>query len=345
MRGRVALAPQMAVAALALATGAAPMAWAAADASDGARALAQPIDDAVAKRLLALDPELISAADVRDVLAHAPAPRIINVQGSFAPVTMQPFAEFLIAMGYPEAKLSDPADGKLSWPSFGDGAELAGALAWYYEHERMMPMLIGHSQGGMLVIKVLHELAGSFGDTLAVWNPATRRFEPRTSITDPWTGAQRPVIGLKVPYAAALATGRLPRIVLGQWNMLAKLREIPDTVEEFTGFSIDWDPIAGTVPGIDPYRAVGTASVRNVALSAATSHIAMPQALELGRNAATRDWIDRYRPGEATLPDVPGIDLRNIVHAADIWFSIKKHWCIEAQRYVRARQGERGAQR
>ena len=206
-------------------------------------------------------------------------------------------------------------------------------------------MLIGHSQGGMLVIKVLHELAGSFGDPLKVWNPMTRRFEPRTSITDPWSGAQRPVVGLKLPYAAALATGRLPRIVRGQWNMLARLREIPETVEEFSGFSIDWDPNAGTAPGADPYRALGTASVRNIALSATTSHIAMPQALELARNAMTRAWIDGYRPGETTLPDAPGIDLRNIVHAADIWFSVKKHWCIEAQRHVRAEQGQRGARR
>ena len=58
-------------------------------------------DAASEDRILALDPEHISAADVRDVLAHAPAPRIINLQGSLAWVTMQPFAEFLVAMGYP----------------------------------------------------------------------------------------------------------------------------------------------------------------------------------------------------------------------------------------------------
>lgn len=345
MRGRVALGPHLAVAVFAVAAGAAPLVLRAGEPPAAAGALAQPVDGAIAQRLLAMDPERISAAEVRDVLAHVPAPRVINVQGSFAPVTMQPFAEFLAEMGYPEAKLRDPADGKMSWSSFGDAAELAGALAWYYEHEGMMPMLIGHSQGGMFVIKVLHELAGAFGDSLAVWNPMTRAFEARTSIIDPRTGAQRPVVGLRVPYAAALATGRLPRIVLGQWDMLSKLRVIPDTVEEFSGFSIDWDPIAGTVPGSDPYRASGTASVRNIALSATTSHIAMPQALELGRNAATRAWIEAYRPDHAALPDIPAIDLRNIVHAADIWFSVKKHWCIEAQRYVRASRHESGVQR
>jgi len=27
----------------------------------------------------------------------------------------------------------------------------------------------------------------------------------------------------------------------------------------------------------------------------------------------------------------------NVLWAADVWFSIKKHWCIEAQRLIRAR--------
>jgi hypothetical protein len=34
----------------------------------------------------------------------------------------------------------------------------------------MMPMMIGHSQGGIQAVKVLHELAGSFGSEVRVWN-------------------------------------------------------------------------------------------------------------------------------------------------------------------------------
>ena len=30
------------------------------------------------------------------------------------------------------------------------------------------------------------------------------------------------------------------------------------------------------------------------------------------------------------------MDTANLLHAADIWFSVKKHWCLEAQRLVRA---------
>ena len=126
----------------------------------------EPIVAEVAERVLALDPERISAADVRD-LARAPAPRILLFQGSLAPVTMLPFANFLIAMGYPEAKLRN-ADGGFSLSSFGDSADVAGTLAWYYEREGMVPMMIGHSQGGMMVIKVLQDLAGMAGDKVMV---------------------------------------------------------------------------------------------------------------------------------------------------------------------------------
>ncbi len=122
-------------------------------------------DAAQDERILALDPENISAAQMREVLSSAPAPRIVALQGSAAFVTMEPLAQFLVAMGYPEARLRNPADGSLSYSSYADSAKLAGALAWHYEREGMMPMLIGHSQGGMLVIRVLHELAGGFHDS------------------------------------------------------------------------------------------------------------------------------------------------------------------------------------
>jgi hypothetical protein len=290
-------------------------------------------------RVLALDPVDISAADVRDVLSRAPAPRIIALQGSVPLITMQPFAEFLIAMGYPEKRLADPKDGALSHASNGSSAELAGTIAWYYESEGLMPMLIGHSQGGMLAIKVLHELAGSFGSEVDVWNPVTDASEHRSWIRDPRSGAVRPVVGLKLAYVAALATGKLPRLLLGQWSMLKKVRQVPDSVEEFSGYTIEWDPIAGTFPGSEPYRATGSAKVRNITLGVATSHIAMPRARALARDAVTRAWIDAYRPGEdLPLPTSTAVDTSNLLHAADIWFSVKKHWCIELQRSIRARR-------
>ena len=298
------------------------------------------LDRGIEERILALDPLHIGPVQVSEVLKHAPAPRIIGIQGSFPLITMEPFAQYLIAMGYPEDRLRDPRTGSMSRNSFGDSEQLAGELAWYYESDGMMPMLIGHSQGGMLAIKVLYELNGSFHRAIPVWNPLTGQPEQRTSIVDPLTGLERPVVGLKVPYVAALATGKLPRFLLGQWTMMGKLRAIPDTVEEFTGFSIEWDMIAGTPPGSEEYHADGTAQVRNVELPAATSHIRMPRTRYLTRNAATRAWIDDYDPAQAqpALPEGPDVDSANIVHAADIWYSVKKHWCIEAQRLIRARR-------
>jgi hypothetical protein len=295
-------------------------------------------DVATEDRILALDPEHISAKEVNDVLSRAPAPRIISLQGSLVWVTMQPFSEYLVAMGVPEERLRNPANGTLSYSSFVDSEKLAGTLAWYYENEGMMPMLIGHSQGGMVAIRVLYELAGAFHESIDVWNPVADESEHRTSISDPSDGRVRPVVGLKVPFAAALATGKLPRLLLGQWTMLGKLRSIPDSVEEFTGFTIPWDPIAGTFPGSEPYRATGMAIVRNVDLPATASHIGLPNAKDLAMRADTRAWIDRYRPGEAPPPVMDGIDTSNLLLAADIWFSVKKHWCLEAQRVIRQRR-------
>ena len=298
------------------------------------------IDAATEDRILALAPEHISEREVREVLARAPAPRIISLQGSLPLVTMAPFAEFLVAMGYPREQLRNPDDGLLTYSSFVDARRLAGTVAWYYEHEGMMPMLIGHSQGGMVAIRVLHELAGDFGEPLQVWNPKRDAPDTRTTILDPLSGVERPVAGLQLPYVAALATGKLPRLLLGQWSMLARLREIPDTVAEFTGFSLEWDLIAGNFGSAEPYRATGSAHVRNVTLPAAASHLTLPLAKDLALDPVTREWINRYIPDSnaAALPTNTRLDMANLLHAADIWYSVKKHWCLEAQHLIRSRR-------
>jgi hypothetical protein len=200
-----------------------------------------------------------------------------------------------------------------------------------------MPMLIGHSQGGMMVIRILYELDGAFHESVPVWDPVAGVALPRATIRDPRTGATRPVVGLAVGYAAAIATGKLPRVLLGQWDMLAKLRRIPDTVNEFTGFSIPWDPIAGTFGEPEPYVAIGTARVRNVILPASTSHIRIPETLHLATNDVTRAWIDAWTPDvPMPLPDRTGMDATNLLYAADIWHSVKKHWCLSAQQALPA---------
>jgi hypothetical protein len=300
-------------------------------AAPAAAADAPPENAAVA----ALDCDRLSRTDIDTVLAHTQAPRIIAISGSFGLSTMDPFARFLVAMGYPPDRIHNPASESWSYSSAMASSTLAGMLAWHYEREGMMPLLIGYSGGGNLVMRTLHELDGAFGNRIAVVDALTGEALPRDTIVDPVTGYVRPVLGLKVPYACALATGKLPRFLLGQWTMLAKVRSVPDTVVDFTGLTIEWDAIAGTFPGSDPYRASGTAHVRNVILPATYFHTDLPRTEHLAQNPLTRGWIDAYRPGALPPPLAPDVDTSNLLHAADIWYGVARHWCQAAQRASR----------
>ena len=255
--------------------------------------------------ILALDPERISERQVRDVLSLAPAPRIISLEGSLPLMSMRSFADFLGAMGYPENKIRNPNDGSYSYSSYANSEHLAGTIAWHYERDGMMPMLIGFSQGGMLAIKVLYEFAGEFRPSIAIWNPLTNHSERRVVLRDPLTGFERPVIGLKVGYVAAIGTGKLMRVILGQWDMLSRLRQIPDTVEDFTGFFIEGDPL--TMPlfesnEADRYRATGSAKVRNVMLPPSYSHLTMSLTDHLAADPRTSLWVSEYDPNRESLP-------------------------------------------
>ena len=89
--------------------------------------------------------------------------------------------------------------------------------------------------------------------------------------------------------------------------------------------------MAGIFPGSARYAATGSAHVRNVTLPASYRHVDLPRTEHLATNPVTRAWIDAYRPdAPAPLPD--GVDTTNLVHAADIWHSIAKHWCRETRR-------------
>ena len=124
--------------------------------------------------------------DVREALALGPTPHIILLHGGLYGnnLLMVSFAEFLVGMGYPESKLRDPSDGALSQSPYTDSARLAGEIAWYYEHDGVRPMLIGHSQGGMQAVKALYEL--TWARSPSVWRcgipcPTPPKVEPRSS--------------------------------------------------------------------------------------------------------------------------------------------------------------------
>jgi hypothetical protein len=303
------------------------------------------LDRATEDRILALDPEHISGEEVRAVLAKAPAPRLILLHGGIYPVylAMTSFAEFLIGMGYPEERIRRE-DGEresiYSYSPYQDAKELAGMVAWYYEREGERPMLIGHSQGGIQAVKILYELAGAYGSEIPVWNPRTETAEDRVSIVDPLTGATRPAVGLSVCYASVVGAGGIAFLLPNQWSMVHRLRTIPDTVDDFTGFTIGVDLIALTFPGsrgASRFDHNGSAKVRNVVLPSSYNHVVVPATRELAASKAMRDWINAYVPGakEAALPPGPA---DNVLWAADVWYSIKKHWCLEAQRLIRARR-------
>jgi hypothetical protein len=300
-------------------------------------------------RILALDPDNVTAAEVRTFLKGAPAPQLINIHGGFASVIqyMVSFGEFLIGMGYPESSIRNAADGTYTFSCYEDSEMIAGMIAWYYEKEGMRPMIVGHSQGGIQAVKILQKLARPPSEPLAVWNPLTWQREPRDQITDPLTGKPRPVVGLVLPYATAVGAGGLGRVVPNQWDMLIELRTIPDSVEEFTGFYKGADVLGGDFLGygsINEYKASGKAVVRNIRLPWHYNHRAIPDTKHLLQSQAIVDWIDRYRPADQAPPEPRfEADSRNILWAADVWFSIKKHWVIELQRLIQAQRAAASA--
>jgi hypothetical protein len=67
--------------------------------------------------------------------------------------------------------------------------------------------------------------------------------------------------------------------------------------------------------------------------------VGLPDTLHLATQEATRRWIDAWSPEDTSSPpEGDGIDTTNIVHAADIWHSVKRHWCQAAQRVLAARE-------
>jgi hypothetical protein len=299
------------------------------------------LDPQLELRILALDPQRVSDSDVRQVLAHGPTPRIVALHGGVYPVhlLMESFSRFLSGMGYPPHKLRHPGDGRLSHSPYENSLQIAGLIAWYYEHEGLMPMLVGHSQGGIQLVKVLHDLAGDGVTQIEVWNPLTDAAEPRVSIVDPFTGAERPVLGLKIGYASVVGSGGAALMLPNQWSMVRRLRSIPNTVDDFTGYALAVDLIAWDMPGAGArYQAQGGARVRNVELPAEYSHVFVPRTSHLARDPALRVWLNAYVPGSGDPPPAEGRAADNSLWAADVWFHIKKHWVLEAQKVVRARR-------
>jgi len=272
---------------------------------------------------------------------------VMLLHGGIYPVhlIMASFGRFLVGMGYPEDAIRDPGTREWSYSPYEDGLRLTGILAWHYEHDGMRPMMIGHSQGGMQAIKVLQVLDGRFGKDIRVVNPWTQETESRTTIVDPLTGAVRPVQGLSSAYASVVGAGGAAYLLPNQWDMIGKLRMIPDTVDEFTGFFIAIDLIAWSFPGVNEqevFREVGKAKVRNLELPASYSHVLLPAVQELAKDPETRSRLNGYVPGKLGESGLESDRLSGALWAADVWYSIKKHWVLELQQLIRAKRAARG---
>lgn len=295
------------------------------------------------EKILALDPYHVTAADVRDVLSRAPAPRVISVHGGVYTVIrkMVSFADFLMGMGYPGESLTNAADGTYTVSCYESSRMIAGSIAWYYEKEGLRPIMVGHSQGAMQIVKVLYQLDGPASREIPVWNPLTWQREPRHEITDPLTGQTRPVVGLTLPYATGMGGGGLTRLLPNQWDLCGRLRKIPDTVEEYTYFYKRMDLLGGDFLGYGPANLshpVDRAVVRNVRLPTWYHHGAVPNTRHLLEDRAIMDWINEFDPADPPkqVPEF-GSDSRHILWAADVWYSLKKHWVLELQHWIRAR--------
>ncbi len=295
-------------------------------------------------QILALNPEHITERDVREVLAGMPAPHFVNIHGGIAKVIprMVSFSKFLIGMGYPGQSITNPSDGTYSFSCYESAEKIAGVMAWYYERDGLRPMLTGHSQGGMQVVKVLYKFAGH--SPLHVWNPLTWEKEKRCVITDPLTGKERPVAGLQVSFASALGAGGLTRILPNQWDINLDLRKIPDSVIEFIGFCKPYDLLGGDYLGYgsaNHYEATGEALVRNVWLPKEYKHGEIPTTDHLLKSQQIKDWLNDYQPADqiVSYPELNtqfDSDSSHILWAAEMWYATKKHWVLELQRSIRA---------
>jgi pimeloyl-ACP methyl ester carboxylesterase len=303
--------------------------------------------------ILALNPTNVTSTDVREVLAGAPAPRVVKIHGGVAKVIpmMVSFSDFLQGLGYPVASLTNPGDGTYTFSCYESSEKIAGVIAWFYEKEGLRPVIVGHSQGGIQAVKVLGKLAQKSSTKLHVWSPLTWQEEQRCAIQDPVTGKERPVVGLRLPYVTVVGSGGLTRLLPNQWDMNFRLHTVPDTVEEFTGFCKGGDLLGGDFLGYGSanyFKASGAAVVRNVWLPTEYKHGEIPDTKHLLKDQNMVDWINRYRPSPEPVSR-PVLDVRfagdssNILWAAEVWYHIKKHWVLELQRAILARRARETA--
>ena len=159
-------------------------------------------------------------------------------------------------------------------------------------------------------------------------------------------GSNRPLTfggsaSVTIPAGGAAYSDPLP-FTVHAWQDVAVSLYIPGAAVPISRHTNARTTSLWTLPGAEEnsYRANGTAHVRNVELPAWYNHITVPVTDQLLHDEQTRDWINAYVPGSNADPSgLPGDAVLHVLWAADVWYSIKKHWCLEAQRLIRAKRG------
>ena len=253
---------------------------------------------------------------MRELLALAPAPRVLLFKGSLG-ADMESFGAFLQAMGYPAPRLRNPATGRYSYSLRWNGCScaeceaLADSIGALVRSEGMAPMLVGHSGGG--VTRRPHPAAA--GRRPRRTAPALRRH----------AGHRR-----AVALGAGLSGLRRRRAAAGPGAGLGA-RPSPATASPATRSP----RCSASATTARPQAAIPPAQVRNVLLPAQVSHVRAFEVDGYAEHPQVRAWIEAYQPGsDAPLPDAPGLDLSNLPHAADLWHSLKKHWALQARQWA-----------
>ena len=255
---------------------------------------------------------------------------------------MKSFGEFLVGMGYPESAASAipttargrtvPTRTPSAWPDRLPGTTRATACR---------PMIIGHSQGGMQAVKILHVLAGDYGASVPVWNPLTDFPENRTSIVDPMHRRTQPVVGLRVAY---VSVGRRRRRRVPPAQPVEPAGQAAHDSRHRRGIHRLFD--RPRLLGVDACRGSMRRAISATAARANVRNVTLPAAIQpRGRSGRRRPpattgerGLDRgLRPG-AQPAAAAGGSAENILWAADVWCSVKKYWVIEAQRLIRAKR-------
>jgi hypothetical protein len=127
-----------------------------------------------------------------------------------------------------------------------------------------------------------------------------------------------------------LAQGPAPHIINIHGGIYPVYREMISSSEFYLGYG-----------SANYYKATGQALVRNVWLPAGYDHVTLPNTRHLLKSQQILDWINQYHPSGKSV-DRPQLDVtfdadsKHVLWAAEVWYSIKKHWVLELQRWIRA---------